>query len=153
MSGQPISAPDGVPAPEGTSDSDHPRAEEAAWIRVAALAAFGSSRIVPVTVGGQPLLIVQDGDRIFALERTCPHEGADLARGRCVAGRLHCPHHQASFALADGAVSPGWSFRPLRTYPVRIVDGDLFIDAPDLIGDRSGAPSESVRSQIWTVQA
>jgi nitrite reductase/ring-hydroxylating ferredoxin subunit len=143
MSGQLISAADGVPAPDRSPDSDHPRGGEAAWIRIGALAAFGAGPIFPVTVGGQRLLIVKDGGRVFALERACPHEGADLAKGRCVAGRLHCPHHQASFALADGAVSPGWSFRRLCTYPIRIVDGDIYIDTTDLISGRCGAQSKS----------
>ncbi|WP_457105338.1 Rieske (2Fe-2S) protein [Methylobacterium sp. P5_C11] len=148
MSGQLISAADEVPALDRSPDSDHPRGGEVAWIRIGALAAFGAGSVIPVTIDGQSLLIVHDGDRVFALERTCPHEGADLAKGRCVAGRLHCPHHQASFALTDGAVSPGWSIRRLCTYNIRILDGDIYIDATNFIraGRRAqaknGAPSE-----------
>jgi nitrite reductase/ring-hydroxylating ferredoxin subunit len=122
-----------VPAPARSPGSDRPSGGEAVWIRVAALAAFAAGPIVPVRVGGQALLLVRDGDRVFAVERACPHEGADLAKGRCADGRLHCPHHQASFALADGAVSPGWSFRPLRIYPIQIVDGDIYIESTCLI--------------------
>src|SRR3954463_224156 len=130
MSGKPISAARPVldrDAPPGTGVGP------AAWIRVAARDAFTAGPIVPVRVAGQALLLVLDEDRVFAVERACPHEGADLAGGRCAGSRLFCPHHQASFALADGAVSPGWSFRRLRTYPVQTVDGEIYIDSTGLI--------------------
>lgn len=73
------------------------------------------------------MLVVRDGDAVFALERACPHEGADLALGRCAGGRLLCPRHLASFDLATGAVSHGWSVRPLRRYETRIVGEDVLV--------------------------
>ena len=109
-----------------------------AWIRVAARAAFAAGPIVPVRVAGHALLLVLDEDRVFAVERACPHEGADLAGGRCAGRRLFCPHHQASFALADGAVSPGWSFRRLRTYPVRLVGDEIWVAAQVVVNGTIG---------------
>ena len=72
----------------------------------------------PILVRGQHLILMRDGERLVAAERACPHEGADLSLGRCAAGRIHCPRHQASFDLRSGTVSPGWSFRALRLYRV-----------------------------------
>ncbi|GJE42958.1 Rieske (2Fe-2S) protein [Methylobacterium soli] len=115
---------------ESTQAPDPAPADEAGaiiWTRVAALSAFAAGSIVPVRVAGRGLLLVRDGGRVYAVERACPHEGADLAQGRCAGGRLLCPHHRASFALADGAVSPGWSFRRLRTYPVRVVGDAVWV--------------------------
>lgn len=82
---------------------------------------------VPVVAGGRHLILLRDGAGIVAAERACPHEGADLARGRCAAGRLVCPRHRASFDLATGAVSPGWSFRPLRLFPVEVAADGLWL--------------------------
>jgi 3-phenylpropionate/trans-cinnamate dioxygenase ferredoxin subunit len=95
-------------------------AEAGTWIQACPIDALARCAILPVCVAGRHLVLVQDGDRIFAAERACPHEGADLALGRCAAGRLYCPRHLAWFTLPGGAVSPGWRFRDLRTYPVRI---------------------------------
>ncbi|MGU3540460.1 Rieske (2Fe-2S) protein [Methylobacterium sp. A54F] len=83
--------------------------------------------LVPVAVGRRQLLLVQDAGRIVAAERACPHEGADLALGRCARGRLHCPRHLASFDLRDGSVSPGWSFRALRLLPVETAPDGLWL--------------------------
>lgn len=88
---------------------------------------LGDRAITPVRVGGRQLILVRDGTRIVAAERACPHEGADLSLGRCAAGRLHCPRHQASFDLRDGSVSPGWSFRALRLSPVAVRPDGLWV--------------------------
>ncbi|GJD86630.1 MULTISPECIES: Rieske (2Fe-2S) protein [Methylobacterium] len=82
---------------------------------------------VPVLAGGHHLILVRDAGRIVAAERACPHEGADLALGHCVRGRLRCPRHRASFDLRDGSVSPGWSFRPLRLFPVEEAPDGLWL--------------------------
>jgi 3-phenylpropionate/trans-cinnamate dioxygenase ferredoxin subunit len=85
--------------------------------------------IVCVQVAGADLIVVRDGDRIHAFERACPHEQADLSQGHVTDGRLFCPRHQASFALCDGAITPGWPSRDLRRYAVRIDDQQIWIDA------------------------
>jgi 3-phenylpropionate/trans-cinnamate dioxygenase ferredoxin subunit len=84
----------------------------------------------PVLAGSLPLLLAFDGRGLVAAERACPHEGADLALGRCGGGRLHCPRHLASFDLATGAVSPGWSFRGLRLYPVEVAGDGVWVRLP-----------------------
>lgn len=97
------------------------------WVRACARAALAGRALLPVFVAGRHLLLVQDGDKLFATERACPHEGADLAAGRCSGGRLFCPRHLAWFALEDGTVSPGWDFRRLVTYPVRTRGADVYV--------------------------
>jgi 3-phenylpropionate/trans-cinnamate dioxygenase ferredoxin subunit len=93
---------------------------------------------IAVRVGGVELLLILEGGKVTACERACPHEQADLARGRVHEGRLVCPHHAASFSLADGSVSPGWPTRALRLYQLRNESGDIFIDADALRPTRRG---------------
>lgn len=106
-------------------------AETGRWVRACGIAALADRAIVPIRVAGWSLLLMRDGDALFATERACPHEGADLALGRCAGGKLLCPRHLAWFTLQDGAVSPGWNFRPLRTFATRRAgDGiEVWIDA------------------------
>ncbi|GJD50790.1 Ferredoxin CarAc [Methylobacterium crusticola] len=103
------------------------------WTRVCRLDEVEARAVVPVRVRGRHLVLVRDGDWVVAAERACPHEGADLARGRCADGRLLCPHHRASFDLRDGRVSAGWATRPLCLYPVEIRDAEIFVDASGLV--------------------
>jgi 3-phenylpropionate/trans-cinnamate dioxygenase ferredoxin component len=99
------------------------------WVAVCPSDRLAHQAIVCVRVESIDLLLICDGDRIFACERSCPHEQADLSWGRVADGRLFCPRHLASFDLCDGTVSAGWSTRALQSYPARIADGQVWIDA------------------------
>ena len=99
------------------------------WVAVCPLDRLAERAIICVQVEGTDLILVRDGDRIHAFERACPHEQADLGRGHVAGGRLFCPRHQASFDLRDGAITKGWPSRDLRSYAVRVEDGQVWIDA------------------------
>jgi 3-phenylpropionate/trans-cinnamate dioxygenase ferredoxin component len=99
------------------------------WVAVCPSEAVAQQAIVCVRVASVHLLLIRDGDRIYACERACPHEQADLSLGRVTDGRLFCPRHLASFDLNDGTVSAGWESRALRRYPARIDAGRIWIDA------------------------
>ncbi|BAT61444.1 anthranilate 1,2-dioxygenase ferredoxin subunit [Variibacter gotjawalensis] len=92
--------------------------------------------IKTVQVAGTELLLIRNGNDIVACERACPHEFADLSYGHVAEGRIHCPHHRASFDLADGTVSQGWSCRDLRLFPARVADGKVWVDASDIATSR-----------------
>ena len=99
------------------------------WVAVRALDRVAHQAIICVRVQAVDLLLVRDGDDVFACERACPHEQADLGLGRVTNGRIVCPRHDASFDLRDGSVSRGWPSRALRRYPARISNGQIWIDA------------------------
>lgn len=95
---------------------------------VCGLSRLISKAIVCVRVTGIDLILVWNEGCAVACERMCPHEQADLSLGHLAAGRLRCPRHAASFDLRNGEVSYGWSSPPLRIYPVRIRDDQVWID-------------------------
>ncbi len=101
---------------------------EAKWMPVAKLDQLISQTFVCARVTNVDLIVIWNEGRIVASERWCPHEQADLGCGHASGGRLFCPRHAASFDLCDGQVSYGWPSRPLRMYPVRIADGQVWID-------------------------
>lgn len=101
------------------------------WVPACRADAFKGRKIVAATVAGVHLIIVRDGDRLVAAERICPHEGADLAEGRCSDGKLLCPRHLAWFDLTNG-IAAGWSFRPLRLYEARQVGDDVEVNLTGL---------------------
>jgi len=116
-------------APISVDDGDR-------WIAVCTVDRLTAEAIVCSKVANIGILIIRDGDIIHACERACPHEQADLARGHVTNGRLHCPHHRASFNLATGDISPGWPSRPLRRFPIRIDDGQVWVDRNALATSR-----------------
>jgi 3-phenylpropionate/trans-cinnamate dioxygenase ferredoxin component len=104
------------------------REERTGWVEVMPLRRLADQGILSVRVNATDLLLVRDGERVIACERACPHEQADLSRGRIVGGRLFCPRHLASFDLRDGHISAGWPSRPLQLYRVEVRDERIWID-------------------------
>jgi nitrite reductase/ring-hydroxylating ferredoxin subunit len=109
--------------------------ESASWVEVLPLERLGDRAILCARVSQVDLLLIRDGDRVFACERACPHEQADLSLGSVAERRLLCPRHFASFDLVRGDISAGWPSRPLRLYPAEIKDGWICVDAAALGDD------------------
>jgi 3-phenylpropionate/trans-cinnamate dioxygenase ferredoxin subunit len=99
------------------------------WVAICPLDRLTHRTIVCVRLEAVDLLLIREGNQIFACERACPHEQADLSMGRVADGRLFCSRHLASFDLHNGNISAGWPSRALRRYPTRIRDGRIWIDA------------------------
>ena len=68
---------------------------------------------------------LRDGS-LHATQAQCPHAGGPLADGQTDADVLVCPLHLFAYRWSDGASVTG--NRPIRTYPVRVVDGDVVVD-------------------------
>lgn len=60
-----------------------------------------------VDVNGSPVMLVRQGDVIYAMHNTCTHMAGNLAQGRLVDGAVQCPLHGSQFVLADGSVHHG----------------------------------------------
>jgi 3-phenylpropionate/trans-cinnamate dioxygenase ferredoxin subunit len=78
-----------------------------------------------VVLAGESVLLVHSKDGLFAVNNICSHAYAKLDEGRLRGNRLICPLHGASFDVRDGAVLGAPATQPLRSYPVRIVDGHI----------------------------
>jgi nitrite reductase/ring-hydroxylating ferredoxin subunit len=79
---------------------------------------------------GKHILLIDTGERVFAIANRCPHEGYPLSEGTlspdCL---LTCNWHNWKFDLRTGAALVGRD--PVRTYPVELRGDDIFIDASD----------------------
>ena len=98
------------------------------WVAICSSSRLASQTIVCMRLGAVDFLLIREGDQVFACERACPHEQADLSLGHVANGRLSCPRHLASFDLHDGNISAGWASKPLRIIPVRIKDEQIWVD-------------------------
>src|SRR6516162_9904196 len=57
----------------------------------------------------RPILIVNEGGRVCALDNRCPHMGLPLDRGSVDDGILTCHWHHARFELASGCAFDLWA--------------------------------------------
>jgi nitrite reductase/ring-hydroxylating ferredoxin subunit len=99
-----------------------------AFVKAASLAALGPNQLLEALIDGTPYALCNVGGQIHALEGTCPHRGGPLGQGAVHEGRVVCPWHAWEFDCATGANDYDPAIR-LRKYPVKIQNGDIFIDA------------------------
>jgi nitrite reductase/ring-hydroxylating ferredoxin subunit len=83
-----------------------------------------------VTLGEEPVLLVHARDGgVHAVHNVCSHAYAKLDEGRLRGTRVICPLHGAGFDVRTGAVLGAPATAPLKSYPVRVVDGRIEVQA------------------------
>lgn len=77
--------------------------------------------------GLEPIAIYNLGGEFRATDDTCTHGAASLAEGDIVGDCIVCPYHRGSFDIRSGEarVEPCWA--PLKTYPVEIQSGIVYL--------------------------
>jgi nitrite reductase/ring-hydroxylating ferredoxin subunit len=79
---------------------------------------------------GRQVLLIADGDRLYAIANRCPHEGYPLSEGTVGPGCvLTCNWHNWKFDLATGGALVGRD--PVRTYAVAERHGEILVDFRD----------------------
>ena len=120
-----------VDAPLATDDAATSGACSTSAVDVGASATFSLNK--PVIVVGKGLVIVRDGDGLYAMSSACTHQGQTLCVGSLTACSsagtdLHCTRHGAAFSFA-GAVIRGPAARPLPHYAMCVLaNGNLGVE-------------------------
>jgi toluene monooxygenase system ferredoxin subunit len=89
--------------------------------------ADGQLRAFPVAGVTWPVIVTIVAGALVACAGVCPHEDVALAGGELDGAKLTCPGHGYVFDLHTGHCrhDPGLE---LRRYPIRIVDGEIWVD-------------------------
>ena len=100
------------------------------WISLFPAAELVENMARSVRVSGKKIVLVRQGDRIFALEDRCSHEEVALSQGFIEPGKICCTMHGAAFDLATGAALTPPAYEPVKSYPITIEDGIIKIQIP-----------------------
>ena len=100
----------------------------AAPIPLIELSALPEGRGRRVCAAGLDLAVFRIGDAVYAIDDSCPHNGASLSNGRAQGAHVSCPAHGLRFRLAPGCPGNAAALQA-RTYSVRTVDGTVMLDA------------------------
>ena len=107
------------------------------WRFVAAVKEFARGQSVEYTApSGATVVIARQGESdeassFIALSNICPHLGCQV-NWEEQNNRFFCPCHNGIFDPEGNATAgpPGKAHQRLRRFPLRIIDGLLFIEAP-----------------------
>lgn len=95
--------------------------------KVAELSKCEQERIVLIDVNGDEVALFYVDGTVYAIENRCSHIGAPLSDGVVYDCEVECPLHGARFNLATGENLCPPADTPVRTYPIKIEDGFIFL--------------------------
>jgi apoptosis-inducing factor 3 len=77
---------------------------------------------------GEAVILVRQGDHLFAIGVTCTHYGGPLAEGLVVGETIRCPWHHARFSLATGEAEAAPALNPVTCFHVQHANGRVRVD-------------------------
>lgn len=99
------------------------------WIAVAPAGSVASGDYAQIEIDGALVAVFNIHGTFYAIEDVCTHDGGELAGGAVEGDVVICPRHGARFCLRTGAALTPPAYEPVRTYPTRINDGMIEVQA------------------------
>ncbi len=101
--------------------------------------------------GGEAVMLVRGGSKVYATAATCSHYGGPLAEGLVVGGTVHCPWHHACFDLATGDALSGPAISSIACFDV--VEGGGLLKVGTKREPPRRAPTKAAPSSVVIVGA
>lgn len=101
----------------------------AQWIDACAEDDIDEEDVIRFDHVGQSFAIYRlEDDKFCATSGFCTHENVHLADGLVMGRIIECPKHNGRFDIPTGKAKGAPACIDLRTFPVKIEDGRVFID-------------------------
>ena len=97
------------------------------WIGAANETELWDGAGISVLVQGRDIALFRIGDAVYATDNLCTHGHARLCDGFIEGHDIECPLHQGRFDLRSGQPTCAPAAEPIKTYPVRIEGGRVFL--------------------------
>jgi naphthalene 1,2-dioxygenase ferredoxin component len=97
------------------------------WVDALSAEELPTDDVVGVTVAGRDIAIYAVDREVFATDNLCTHGHARLCDGFLDGHEIECPLHQGKFDVRDGKPTCAPVTEALRSYPVRIEGGRVFL--------------------------
>jgi nitrite reductase/ring-hydroxylating ferredoxin subunit len=97
------------------------------WHLAGNAADFENEDIEQLWIGKLAVAVYRAKGQFYATQDLCTHEHAYLSDGVVV----ECPFHQGRFDIRTGKAIGPPVIEPLETYPIKVVDGRLYVRVTD----------------------
>jgi toluene monooxygenase system ferredoxin subunit len=112
-----------------------------AFQKVAKTEDLWSGEMIGLKVNGEPVLLVNIDNRIYAYADTCPHQMSRLSEGTLTDKILRCGRHHWEFNVCSGAgVNPRNAC--LKLFPIRVDGEDILVDIDSVRSFGAGVDAE-----------
>jgi 3-phenylpropionate/trans-cinnamate dioxygenase ferredoxin component len=104
------------------------------YVKVAQVSDVQPGKMFAAKLGTEALLLANIDNEFYAIQRKCPHFGADLCAGKLEGTIVTCPKHGAKFDVTNG-ISTGkagiaflkFNVNNCKTYTVKKEGKDLLV--------------------------
>jgi len=97
------------------------------WIDAAAHGDVPEDDVIGLAVAGRDIALYGVGGEVFATDNICTHGHARLCDGFLEGNEIECPLHQGKFDVRNGKPTCAPVTEPLRSYPVKIEGGRVWL--------------------------
>lgn len=100
-------------------------------VAVCADSALAEGETARVDLSGTIATVVRIDGQVYAFQEFCTHRFGPLSEGQFTGCEVICPWHRSRFDVTTGKVTAGPAKVDLRTFPVEVRDGRIWIQAPE----------------------
>lgn len=101
---------------------------DAPYIAIADETELAPAQMKRIEAGGKKLLLCNADGRHYVVDEMCSHEDYSLYLGCIQNGRIKCSLHGSYFDLESGEPTVEPACEPIRTYPVEVAEGKIWVD-------------------------
>ncbi len=99
------------------------------WIAACAADEIDPEDVIPFEHGGRDFALYRSPeDAYYATDGHCTHEKTLLCDGLVEGGIIECPKHNGRFDYTSGKALGAPVLVNLRTYPVKVEGGTVYVD-------------------------
>jgi len=99
----------------------------ALWIRVANIEQCPDGSAMELIAEDRIVALFHVGDKFYAMDGICPHQGGPLGEGELQGCIVTCPWHGWQYDVRTGQHQSIASLVH-RTYPVKVEGSDIYVD-------------------------
>lgn len=92
------------------------------WTPAADASQLTNAQPLRIVVDDTPVLLLRDGEKIFAIHDRCSHRGCSLSEGKLEGDEIVCACHGSRFDRRDGSVRGGPATAAQPVFEVRVHD-------------------------------
>lgn len=98
------------------------------WHKVAQEDQLDAEYPTAVSVGETLIALYKVDGQAYATSNVCTHQFALLSDGYVDGDCIECPLHQALFHIPTGKLQSGPTCDDLKTFPIKIEGGEVFVE-------------------------
>lgn len=109
---------------------EHRNNPEYEFVAVAEVTELPEGNRLFLEIDLEPIVLYHLGGEYYAIEDVCSHDNSPLGNGELEGYQVICPRHGARFDVRDGRAISLPAVRAIRSYPVRVQEGQIEVGLP-----------------------